>query len=188
MFDKNICRQYNEQGVRMILDLSKLIKRVEQQYTVCPEFSIYKTNYGEYEILHKEPFTLKITKLEDDKIHIEGKVNLTLGIPCDRCLEIVETDISFDISKDIDFNNEDVEEDLTYIEGHNIDIDEMLYPEIFLNLPSKVLCSDDCKGLCQRCGKNLNEGSCDCGKGEIDPRLAPLQKILEEMKKNENKN
>lgn len=168
----------------MILDLSKLIKRVEQQYTVCPEFSIYKTNYGEYEILHKEPFTLKITKLEDDKIHIEGKVNLTLGIPCDRCLEIVETDISFDISKDIDFNNEDVEEDLTYIEGHNIDIDEMLYPEIFLNLPSKVLCSDDCKGICRVCGKNLNQDECGCDTFVADPRMAAISDIFKNFSNN----
>lgn len=168
----------------MILDLSKLIKRVEQQYTVCPEFSIYKTNYGEYEILHKEPFTLKITKLEDDKIHIEGKVNLTLGIPCDRCLEVVEKDISFDISKDIDFNNEDVEEDLTYIEGHNIDIDEMLYPEIFLNLPSKVLCSDDCKGICRVCGKNLNQDECGCDTFVADPRMAAISDIFKNFSNN----
>jgi uncharacterized protein len=56
-----------------------------------------------------------------------------------------------------------------------------------MEFPSRFLCSDDCKGLCQRCGKNLNEGACNCGKDEIDPRLAPLKKILEEMKKNENK-
>ena len=168
----------------MILDLSKLIKRVEQQYTVCPEFSIYKTNYGEYEILHKEPFTLKITKLEDDKIHIEGKVNLTLGIPCDRCLEVVEKDISFDISKDIDFNNEDVEEDLTYIEGHNIDIDEMLYPEIFINLPTKVLCRDDCKGICRVCGKNLNQGECGCDTFVADPRMAAISDIFKNFSNN----
>ena len=168
----------------MILDLSKLIMRVEQQYTVCPEFSIYKTNYGEYEILHKEPFTLKITKLEDDKLHIEGKVNLTLGIPCDRCLEVVEKDISFDISKDIDFSNEDVEEDLTYIEGHNIDIDEMLYPEIFLNLPSKVLCSDDCKGICRVCGKNLNQDECGCDTFVADPRMAAISDIFKNFSNN----
>ena len=168
----------------MILDLSKLIKRVEQQYTVYPEFSVYKTNYGEYEILHKEPFTLKITKLEDDKLHIEGKVNLTLGIPCDRCLEIVGTDISFEISKDIDFNNEDVEEDLTFIEGHNINIDEMLYPEIFLSLPSKVLCSDDCKGICRVCGKNLNQDECGCDTFVADPRMAAISDIFKNFSNN----
>jgi uncharacterized protein len=50
-----------------------------------------------------------------------------------------------------------------------------------MEFPLRFLCHDDCKGLCQRCGKNLNEGECDCSKKEIDPRMAPLQKLLDEM-------
>ena len=54
-----------------------------------------------------------------------------------------------------------------------------------LNFPSKILCKEDCLGLCQRCGKDLNEGDCGCKDDEIDPRLAPLAKLLAEMQAKE---
>ena len=60
-----------------------------------------------------------------------------------------------------------------------LDLDDFLYTEVIVNLPLKHLCSEDCKGLCAKCGKDLNEGDCGCPKKEIDPRLAILQKLLE---------
>jgi uncharacterized protein len=50
--------------------------------------------------------------------------------------------------------------------------------EIMLEMPSRTLCKDDCLGLCQKCGKNLNEGDCNCDKKEVDPRLAILKTLL----------
>ena len=78
--------------------------------------------------------------------------------------------------------------DYAIIEDGFLDMDEQLIEELLVEFPLRFLCKEDCRGLCQRCGKNLNDGECDCAKGEIDPRLAPLAKILEAMKNNEENN
>ena len=112
---------------------------------------------------------------------------------CARCLKKVSGSFTLDLektvaSKDViaDLPEEKVD-DYVVIEDGFLDIDEQLKEQLELEFPSRFLCSDDCRGLCQRCGKRLNEGDCACNKKEIDPRLAPLQKILDQMKK-ENKN
>ena len=102
----------------MKLDLSKMIlegstrrnsredcqvSRVTKQYTVEPEFKVFKTVYGDYEVLHKEPIVLEAVNMGDNKVHISGNVSLVLGIPCSRCLETVPTDIDFSISLEAGF-------------------------------------------------------------------------------------
>lgn len=161
------------------------VKRVEQQYTVEPELEVFKTNYGEYEIIHKKPIVLTITRTGNNKLHIGGSVHMVLGIPCDRCLEVVKSPIDFELSVDLDFNDtEEAVEDQSFLDGHIIDIDEMLYPEIFINLPSKVLCRDDCMGICRVCGKNLNQGECGCDTFVADPRMAAISDIFKNFSNN----
>lgn len=186
----------------MKLDLSKLIldgsfgkhdedyqtSRVTKQYTVEPEFTVFKTGGGDYEVIHKQPIELTVTNLGNNKVHIRSDVELTLGIPCDRCLEIVPTNIKFELSIDVDLNDvvepdEDME-DRSFVDGRIIDIDGMLYPEIFMNLPTKVLCKEDCKGICKVCGKNLNEGVCGCDTFVADPRMAAISDIFKNFNNN----
>ncbi len=101
--------------------------------------------------------------------------------PCDRCGE--ETITPFVRS----FNHTVVqslvgENDGDYIEApdHTIDLDAPVTADILLSLPSKHLCKEDCKGLCPKCGKNLNEGECGCDLREVDPRLEVLKSLLQE--------
>ena len=56
-----------------------------------------------------------------------------------------------------------------------------------VKFPVRFLCDEDCKGLCPKCGKDLNEGECSCVTKEVDPRLEPLRKLLEQIKNEENK-
>ena len=139
-------------------------------------------------------------KVRGDITNTAGYMRMTLDATllyqaeCARCLTPVSGEFTFSLEKTVatrellDGIEEDKLDDYAIIEDGFLDIDQQILDQLEMEFPSRFLCSDNCKGLCQRCGKNLNEGSCDCGKGEIDPRLAPLQKILEEMKKNENKN
>ena len=60
-----------------------------------------------------------------------------------------------------------------------LDVDEFVYSEVILDLPSKHLCREDCKGICFKCGKNLNDGECGCSTKEVDPRLAKLMELLD---------
>ena len=85
-----------------------------------------------------------------------------------------------DVLNDLD---EDRLDDYAIIEDGFLDMDEQLIAQLEMEFPARFLCSEDCKGLCQRCGKNLNDGKCGCPEKEIDPRMAPLQKLLEQMKK-----
>ena len=109
---------------------------------------------------------------------------------CARCLANVDGSFAFDLEKtvapkevlaDLD---EDRLDDYAIIEDGFLDVDMYVREQLEMEFPLRFLCHDDCKGLCQRCGKNLNEGECDCAKNEIDPRMAPLQKLLDEMNKN----
>ena len=108
---------------------------------------------------------------------------------CARCLSPVSGVFTLDLEKTVAPRNllgdldEDKLDDYAIIEDGFLDMDEQLRAQIEMEFPARFLCHDDCRGLCQRCGKNLNEGECDCPKKEIDPRLLPLQKLLEEMKK-----
>ena len=76
-------------------------------------------------------------------------------------------------------------DDYAIIDEGFLDMDEQLMEQLEMEFPVRILCSEDCRGLCQRCGRNLNEGECDCKTKEIDPRLEPLRRILEEMQKEE---
>ena len=102
-------------------------------------------------------------------------------MPCDRCLKPTEVPVCFSVDTLIrleDLTDPDGEP-VDCVEGNTLDTDLLLEPEILTNLPMKVLCREDCKGLCPRCGKPLSEGDCGCPKKEIDPRLAVLKKLLD---------
>lgn len=73
--------------------------------------------------------------------------------------------------------NDEDNDDYIIIEDMKLDIAELTLEDIYLALPSKFLCSDDCKGVCPSCGVNLNTGSCSCKK-EVDPRLEALLDLL----------
>mgnify|MGYP000090033718 CR=1 FL=1 len=78
-------------------------------------------------------------------------------------------------------HDEDVE-DNDYLIGFNLDIDRLIYGEILVNWPMKVLCRDDCKGICKVCGMNLNKGDCNCQRTELDPRMAAIQDVFNKFK------
>ena len=123
---------------------------------------------------------------------MELTLSLDYSASCARCLSEVNGCFTLDLEKTVATREQlsDVDEyrldDYAIIEDGFLDMDEQLYLQLEMEFPLRFLCKEDCKGLCQRCGKNLNEGKCDCPEKEIDPRFAPLAKLLEQMKKEEN--
>ena len=73
--------------------------------------------------------------------------------------------------------SEEGSEELSYVSGHSFDVDGFVLDECYVQLPMNVLCSEDCKGLCIKCGKNLNEGSCNCDTFVPDPRMTRILDI-----------
>lgn len=110
---------------------------------------------------------------------LEAEIDAHVTRGCARCLEPVEYDkkvpVSFILTRKVDSEELD---DIIYVESDEVELDELLVPELFLDLETVVLCREDCKGLCPKCGKNLNYGDCGCDRREIDPRLAKLQELL----------
>ncbi len=99
---------------------------------------------------------------------------------CDRCGEEYTRAMKMSFTHKlaqtlIDDGNDD------YIEtpDFTLELDEVVISDILLSLPKKNLCRDDCKGLCQICGQNLNNGSCSCDKRQIDPRLEILKQFMD---------
>ena len=117
-----------------------------------------------------------------DVVYIDLNVSFDFFGVCDRCAEDFERRYNFNINKIVvqKLENEDDDfDDFIVVEDNVLDLNEFIYQEIQLFLPQKMLCSDDCKGLCPKCGKNLNKEECSCKK-EVDPRMAALLQLLEE--------
>lgn len=140
----------------------------------------------EYSFASKSFVDLTITHLGDRKVKVEGEAKLSLLIPCNRCLENVETWFELKISQDLDFtqdSNERIKElDEIKIDGYNLDVDLLVYNEILINFPMKVLCDEDCKGICKVCGTNLNKSSCNCDTAASDPRMSVIRDIFNNFK------
>lgn len=173
----------------MLINLTELftLDGKEKTYTPDIEMKVYHGPGGDYEVADAEPVILRVINLGGKKFLLEGKVKLALNIPCDRCLEPVRVELSFDVIRSVDLNeaNKEEIEDLDeqpYVNGYYLDVDQLVCDELILNLPMKVLCSEDCKGICNRCGTNLNHETCDCDAKSADPRMAVIQDIFKQFK------
>jgi len=95
-----------------------------------------------------------------------GDLKGELVIECSRCLK------PYSYKFDVEINKEIAKEDIEDLK--NFDLNNMLLEDIYMAIPLKPLCSKDCKGICEKCGQNLNEAECDCEEDNVDPRLAKL--------------
>lgn len=112
---------------------------------------------------------------------MKGTVRTRIHGVCDRCAGEFQRDVSFPIDAVLVTelsSEEDEDENIFPLVGDSADLEEIVRTVFVLNLDSKLLCRENCKGICPRCGKNLNLGKCDCRK-EPDPRLAALAQLLE---------
>lgn len=110
-------------------------------------------------------------------IHLEGTLETEMLCVCDRCGKEFESVKEMELSALIVDGESDNPEAFT-LEGDKLDLDETIETLLILDMETKFLCDPDCKGLCSKCGANLNLGPCNCGK-EIDPRLAVLEQLLD---------
>lgn len=172
----------------MLINLSELLSNEgdSRTYEVTLDMNEFKCSAGVYPIVEAKPFTLEASNAGKHRVSIHADVHIALAVPCDRCLEDVRTDIDFTIDRVIIADVSDSEgievEDQSFMDGHDLDIDKLVYPEIIFNLPAKTLCRPDCQGLCPRCGANLNHGECGCDRSSLDPRMSVIQDIFNNRK------
>jgi uncharacterized protein len=182
------CAPYDAQGAAMLVNLSDVLtsqgKVLQQNVPFEPDR--FKSTLGSFRITEKSDINFTASNIGTDKARIEGKVQFTFDTRCDRCLTEVPTelDISFErvvVSPDAEIDEDD-EESRQYMEGYQLNLDELVQNEILVNWPVKILCKEDCKGICPKCGQNLNTGDCGCDTFVPDPRMAVLKDIFESNK------
>ena len=112
-------------------------------------------------------------------VGLEANADFEMEMNCDRCAKPITVPVSTEINHTLVTHlNDETNDELLLVNELRFDLDEIVTEDVFLNLPAKFLCKDDCKGVCFRCGKDLNSGSCSCEK-EVDPRLAALKQLLD---------
>lgn len=113
-------------------------------------------------------------------VSLNANARLIYEAPCDRCAADVKKEFNYPVQHTLVVALESGEND-AFLEVPNmrLNLDELVEEDVNLALPSKYLCNEECKGLCMNCGKNLNEGQCNCKKA-VDPRLAVLLDLLDE--------
>ena len=148
---------------------------VKKVYTVCLEMDTFSYQMGDFPVLEKEPVELSIVSPSKNKVVVNGFFRVKLGIPCDRCLTEVSCQVDVGINRSFIIGEapEDESEE-EFLPDTVLDVENLLFTEILINLPAKVLCKNDCKGICKVCGKNLNEGECGCDRRVLDPRMAAV--------------
>ncbi len=110
---------------------------------------------------------------------LDAVITYEYSAPCDRCGTETKRAHTLRLNKSLAVSIEGEESDsILTVPDMKLDLDELLYSEVIVNLPMKHLCKEDCKGICPKCGKNLNEGKCGCPEKEIDPRLSALAELL----------
>ncbi len=163
----------------MLLNLSKIID--------CPGVVPFETALDLSDLSFggccpaQEPVAAKGTvKNSAGVLLMHGTVETTLHGVCDRCAKPFLREVSYPLEavlvKELE-NEEDADEWVFLLENDCADLDDIVRTAFVLNMDSRLLCREDCKGLCFRCGKDLNEGPCDC-QPEADPRLAVLKQLL----------
>lgn len=133
-----------------------------------------------FEYPFREPIRISGALSESSGMfRLELEVQAQIDTACARCLKPVAyqkvTDVSLILTRKVEQEEMD---DILFIETDEVDIDGIALSELLLDMEMVALCREDCKGLCPKCGANLNDGACGCDKREIDPRLAKLAQFL----------
>lgn len=131
---------------------------------------------------------LKPVRLKGEVVNVSGLLEFhaactaEVGAVCDRCAEPYTMQLDFTVDERMKkadpYQETDGDSDIRILKNDVLDLDVVVYEALYLALPGKMLCREDCKGLCPMCGQNLNLGSCHCDTEETDPRFDVLNQLL----------
>ena len=138
--------------------------------------------YDGYEYINfSKPIILKGSfSLVGDIVNLNARLTTEFTIACSRCLEEFNYPIDIEVKEQFSRNKENEDADCILIKSDKLDITDIIENNIYLALPFARLCKEDCKGLCQHCGTNLNISTCSCDDSNVDSRLAKLKELFSE--------
>ena len=165
----------------MLLDLGQIIDRPGESLPFSVSVDLSDLRYGICNPVSEPVKAEGLVRNTAGVLMMKGSIDTCIHGICDRCAREFDREIHFpiDVVLVTELQSEENEDEWVFpLEGDSADLDDIVRTVFVLNLDSKLLCKEDCKGLCCRCGKNLNDGPCSCQK-ELDPRFAALQQLLE---------
>ena len=126
-------------------------------------------------------------RLSGNEVFVNGSVDTRAQVECDRCLQPIELPVKADFALEYISGSEyessagaeltEAEMSVSVFDGEAIDVDEIVKEQILLAVPTRMLCREDCKGICPECGIDRNTGNCNCVTNDIDPRWAALKNL-----------
>jgi uncharacterized protein len=129
-------------------------------------------------------------RLSRTEVFVNGHLDTQAQVECDRCLQPVEVPVHADFALEYitgsDYESSEAAElteaemSVSVFDGEAIDVDEVVKEQILLAVPTRMLCREDCKGICPECGIDRNTGQCNCVTEDIDPRWAALKNFKTE--------
>ena len=165
----------------MVLELKSFFNGGNRELKIETELDFSGEEYGGEYIFPTPVLVSGKISNKADVTHIDLTCKVQVEKSCDRCGVKFIKEHTVNINR-VAVNHLEGEEDdeILLIPDEKLDLYEFCFGEILLSLPMKHLCSEDCKGICFNCGKNLNDGPCGCVTKSIDPRLEVLAKLLEQ--------
>ena len=165
----------------MLLDLTKIMDSPGATVPFSASLDLSDLRYGTCCPVTEPVDAEGIIRNTAGVLMMTGMIRTCLHGICDRCAGEFTRDVETPINVVLvtELADEDNEDEWVFpLEGDSADLEDIIRTVFVLNMDSKLLCKEDCKGLCHRCGKNLNESPCNCQK-ELDPRFAALKQLLE---------
>ena len=166
----------------MLVNLSDVFtsQMKEETKEIPIEMTVYKDGISEYPILEKTPASFTFTSIGVGKVSVKGNATVVLQMQCDRCLKEVHQPVQLQFETEVDSPDVEIDEDdvQDFMDNYSLDVEEFINNEILMSLPAKVVCKEDCKGICKVCGNDLNLGECGCDTFVPDPRMAAIKDIF----------
>ncbi|WP_427338576.1 YceD family protein [Caloranaerobacter sp. DY30410] len=169
----------------MNVDISKLLDGTVEVINFCKDIDISSlpTKDKGIELLAPVNIDGSIYRVDED-LFINATITYTYKESCARCLTEFSNKVSTVllgrlVEQDSNVSEEEIDEILVVYKESVVDLQEFIVSAILLSLPMKALCDEACKGLCPKCGQNLNLQKCNCEDDFIDPRLEKLKELLD---------
>ncbi len=165
----------------MLLGLAQIMDRPGQSISFSTSVDLSDLLYGTTYPVSEPVVAEGSVRNTAGVLVMTGSVKTCIHGVCDRCASDFDMNLEFPIDVVLvkELANEENEDEWVFpLEGDAADLEEIVRTVFVLNMDSQLLCKPDCKGMCCRCGHNLNEGPCSCQK-EPDPRFAALRQLLD---------
>ena len=167
----------------MLIDIRRLLVTLDATEKFQSELVIDDNKAGDGIMFDGPVKTVGTIYNQAGVVFLKAKISAVIKAQCARCLSPAihnfELDISHLLVREI---QDESNEEMILIEGDTLDVDDLVFQSIVLNLPMRFLCREDCKGVCPICGVNNNTQSCHCCDVNVDPRLEALRKLIIEEK------